>query len=355
MSQAARRLDEFENQSLASEASRLAHAIDRYYAQITNPNVKFIPLSLDLIILHKLPDVALYVEGESSAGSQPYKVFRGRGMYVSQTELDALAASKVDRVFLERADVPLFTRYIEALLQDLDTISPMADEQKVTLLRKQTIQIMHDIFEAPTPENIQRGVKAVSGFVYVLMRDPKAYQLLMSLSSHDHYTLQHSAGVATNAIILAKKIGINDESSLIEVGVGGLLHDIGKTKVAREIINKKGPLDETEWAEMKKHALYGYEILKDNPNIGMKAKLAVLQHHEDSNGSGYPMGLRSDQVSIYAKIVCLADIYNAITTDRSYSQAKPPFEAFKLIKEKLAHKVDPKLLEQLILIYGGKV
>ncbi len=166
--------------------------------------------------------------------------------------------------------------------------------------------------------------------------------------------MQHSVGVATNAIILAKKLGVSDEKELIEVGVGGLLHDIGKTKVPAAIINKKGPLDESEWAIMKQHSLFGYEILKDNPSIGMHAKLAVLQHHEDSNGTGYPMGLSTKQVDFHAKIVTIADIYNAITTDRTYSKAKPPFEAFALIKSKMSHKVDMKLFESLVLIYGGK-
>ncbi|MEW6055976.1 MAG: HD-GYP domain-containing protein [Bdellovibrionota bacterium] len=338
----------------SEESKRLAAAIDRFYANATNLNLTHIPVALDLIILHKLPDVALYLATTDSENKPTFKVFRSRGLYLSQVELDNLSRNGIQNVYLQRSEVPIFTQYVEELLTELRTSSPMVDDQKVNLLRKSAITVMSDIFEKPTPENIQRGVKVVSNFVYVLMRDPKAYQMLLSLSSHDHYTLQHSVGVATNAIILAKKFGINDEASLIEVGIGGLLHDIGKTKVPAEIINKKGPLDESEWAQMKKHSLFGYEILKDNPNVGMRAKLAVLQHHEDSNGSGYPMGLSSNQVDLFAKIVTLADIYNAITTDRSYSKAKPPFEAFALIKDKLFHKVDPKLFEAMVLIYGGK-
>ncbi|MBI3543133.1 MAG: HD domain-containing protein [Deltaproteobacteria bacterium] len=306
------------SQEPLTEAQRLAAAIDRYYANISRLTLEYVPVNLDLIILHKIPDVALFLP---QAGTQPvqYSPFRGKGMYVSQAELDTLAANGLTELYIQRVDVPVFTQYVESVLGELDTISPMADDQKVGLLRSSAIHVMGDIFNAPTPENIQRGVKAVSGFVYVLMRDPKAYQLLLSLSSHDHYTLQHSVGVATTAIILAKKFGVNDEASLIEAGVGGLLHDIGKTSVPKEIINKKGPLDETEWALMN-----------------------------------YPMGLRGEQISLYAKIVTLCDIYNAITTDRSYSQAKPPFEAFKLIKDKLSHKIDLKLYEALVQIYGGK-
>jgi HD-GYP domain-containing protein (c-di-GMP phosphodiesterase class II) len=184
------------------------------------------------------------------------------------------------------------------------------------------------------------------------MRDPNAYDFLLSLSSHDAYTLQHSVGVGANSIILAKKMGINDEISLIEVGVGGLMHDIGKTKVSKEIINKKGPLDDNEWKEMRQHSMYGYEIIRDNPKIGTRAKLAILQHHEEPAGTGYPMGLKTGQIDFYAQIVTLCDIYNALTTDRSYSQARQPFEAFQLIKDKIMHKVNAFLFEAMVKIYG---
>lgn len=350
----ARKLDEDQPTTSrpSSKSDGIADAIDRYYKQIADLSIAYVPVSLDLIELQKLPDITLYL---SHARTGLFRVFRGKGLYISQTEVDSLASNDVAELFIDRTDIPAFTTYVESLLQEMQSSSAMATEQAVNLLRTSAIHVMQDIFVQPSPENIARGVKAVSGFVYTLMRDPKAYRLLLSLSSHDHYTLQHSVGVATNAIILAKKAGINDEKSLIEVGVGGLLHDIGKTKIPKEVINKKGPLDESEWQEMKKHSLYGYEILKDNRDIGTRARLAVMQHHEDHNGTGYPMGLRADQVSITARIVTLADIFNAITTDRSYSQAKPPFEAFKLIKEKLFYKVDPKLFELLVLIYGGKI
>jgi putative nucleotidyltransferase with HDIG domain len=349
-------LDEVSPPEPAEEQQRLTKAIDTYFANVTDLARQHIAVPLDLIILHQLPDVTLYlVDTEASQPGRPeYKVFRNKGLYLSQVELDALSENGVNTVYIARTEVPAFTQYVEHLLSELGTISPMADEQKVGILRKSAIHVMSDIYADPSPENIERGVKVVSNFVYVLMRDPRAYQLLLQLSSHDHYTLQHCVGVATNAIILAKKVGVHDEASLIEVGVAGLLHDIGKTKVPKEIINKKGPLDETEWAEMKKHAMYGYEILKDNPNIGMRAKLAVLQHHEDVNGTGYPMGLSQAQVSLFARIVTLCDIYNAITTDRSYSAAKPPYEAFVLIKNKLSHKVDMKLFDAMVMIYGGK-
>jgi HD-GYP domain-containing protein (c-di-GMP phosphodiesterase class II) len=125
--------------------------------------------------------------------------------------------------------------------------------------------------------------------------------------------------------------------------------------VKPEIINKPGPLDKAEWEEMRQHSLWGYEMLKDNRDISQRAKLGILHHHEEHSGGGYPHGLTENQISIFAKIVTIADIFNALTTDRTYSKAKTPFEAFKLIQSAMMHKVDRQLFAELVMIYGGKL
>lgn len=344
-----------ENQSLnAAESEKLVTAIDRYYAATSRLHGSHAAVPIDLVMREDLPEVALFLATTDAAGNPTFKIFREEGLYLSPAEVKALQDNGVKNVYIVKEDIPKFTQYVERLLVEIPTTSPMVDEKKVSLLRDSAVKAMSDIFEKPTPEAIQKGVKVVNGFVYLLMKDPKAYQILLSLSSHDPYTLQHSVGAATNAIILGKRVGVNDEAALIELGIGGLLHDIGKTKVPKDIINKKGPLDESEWAIMKQHSLFGYEILKDNPDVGTRAKLAVLQHHEETNGTGYPVGLSGPQIDLFAKIVTIADIYNALTTDRSYSNARSPFDAFKLIRDKLAHKVDHALFDSLVHIYGGK-
>ena len=134
-----------------------------------------------------------------------------------------------------------------------------------------------------------------------------------------------------------------------------LLHDIGKTKVDPKIINKPGPLDKAEWESMKQHSTWGYELVKNNNDLSQRAKLGVLHHHEEASGGGYPHGLTDNQISIFAKIITIADIFNALTTDRAYSKAKTPFEAFKLIQAAMMHKVDKALFAELVMIYGGKL
>ena len=196
-------------------------------------------------------------------------------------------------------------------------------------LRKASMLVVEDLFSEPSEKNIEKSKKVVGSFVYLLMKDPTAYLELANLSSHDPYTLQHSMGVAINSIILARKLGIRDEGELNEIGMGGLLHDIGKVKVDTAIINKEGPLNDEEWVQMRKHSGYGYDLIRDNSNLTERTKKSVLEHHENKDGSGYPFGTPWDSIELFSKVVGISDIYNALTTNRSYSKARSPFEGFR--------------------------
>jgi putative nucleotidyltransferase with HDIG domain len=295
-----------------------------------------------------LPPTDLYVE-EPGGGftllrkaNQPYS---------------ALALSVRPHVWIREQDLRPIRGFAETQAFSPATVTHAATpaEQRVTELRKNAMKVMDDLFGDPSPENIHRSTKVVSSFVYLLMKDPKAYVLLSKLSSHDPYTLQHSVGTAVACIILGKKLGIADEKDLNELGLAGLLHDIGKVRVRREVINKEGPLDEKEWEEMQQHSSAGYEILKDNPELSERTKRAVVEHHEDRNGNGYPGKLRPEQTHLFSKIVCICDVFNALTTDRTYSKARTPFEAFQFMRDKLQHKIDEQIFRELVLIYGGKL
>ncbi|MCM2322428.1 MAG: HD domain-containing protein [Oligoflexia bacterium] len=226
-------------------------------------------------------------------------------------------------------------------------------ETRMESLRRSALLVVDDLFQDPSPQNIDKSVKVVSSFVHVLMKDPKAYLFLAKLSSHDPYTLQHSVGTSVNCIILGRKMGLHDDGELLELGLAGLLHDIGKVKVRKEIINKNGPLDEAEWEEMRQHSLHGYETVKNHPAISERTKRAILEHHEDKVGTGYPLALREEQLHPFSKIVCICDVFNALTTNRSYSTARTPFDAFQLMKDKMKHKFDDRLFRELVLVYGG--
>lgn len=291
-----------------------------------------------------LPEVALYQwDGDR------FQLLRG-----AHQPYSLLALSVHPSVWVKEDDFAIVRSYAESLLLNPKLSSGLSIEKRMETLRRSAILVVEDIFENPSPENINRGVKMVSSFVHVLMKEPNAYLMLANLSSHDPYTLQHSVGTAVNCIILGRKVGVHDEKELNDLGMGGLLHDIGKVKVRREVINKEGPLDEFEWEEMRQHSGEGYEIVKDNPNLAESTKLAILEHHEDKNGTGYPNRIPISQTHLYSRITSICDVFNALTTNRSYSTARTPFDALSFMREKMTHKLEDQLFRELVMVYGGK-
>lgn len=150
------------------------------------------------------------------------------------------------------------------------------------------------------------------------------------LKTSDEYTFKHSVDVATLAMVVAKKQGMK-RNDIYNIGIAGLLHDMGKSKIPNEILNKPGKLDDAEFAIMKQHPLLGYAILKDKKEFTPAISLAVLQHHEKMNGKGYPLGVAADKITDYAKILSVVDIYDALVTERPYKKALSQRTAIEMI------------------------
>jgi putative nucleotidyltransferase with HDIG domain len=174
---------------------------------------------------------------------------------------------------------------------------------------------------------------------------------ISELKTSDEYTFKHSVDVATIAMILAKQQGMS-KKEIYEIGVSGLLHDIGKTKVPPEILNKPGRLDDGEFAVMQQHSVYGYNMIKNRPDFNPAISYAVLQHHEKTNGRGYPMGVDAGKITPYARILSVADIYDALVTERPYKKAFSQRNAVEMIMSmtgELDMKAMKSFLESMIL------
>lgn len=167
---------------------------------------------------------------------------------------------------------------------------------------------------------------------------------LSDVKGYDEYTFHHSINTAILALVLGMAVGYK-ESELLELGLGAIMHDIGKIKIPSALLNKKEPLKPEEFDIIKQHASDGYKILRQNDELGLIAAHVSLQHQERWNGSGYPRGLKGLEIHEYGRIVGIADVYEALTSTRVYRNANEPYEAFEYL---LAHSgvlFDPKLVE----------
>lgn len=157
-----------------------------------------------------------------------------------------------------------------------------------------------------------------------------AMNLLTTMYSHDDYTFTHSTNVTIYVLAMAVKLGFSDKK-LNEIGIGSMLHDIGKIYTPIEILKKVGKLTTEEYNIIKKHPTDGFELLRKQPEVSLLSAHCAFQHHEKLDGSGYPRGLTSDEIHPYAKIMAICDVFDALTSQRSYRDAMLPHTAMEII------------------------
>ncbi|MHC1695460.1 MAG: HD-GYP domain-containing protein [Eubacteriales bacterium] len=223
-----------------------------------------------------------------------------------------------------------------------------------TRLKDNTVDAMRNLFG-----QIDKGDK--SGLTYTFSRiryllddiideisiDKNALVNMVDVKQFDDYTYYHSVNVAALSIMVGASAGFN-RTKLYKLGLGALLHDIGKIFISKDIINKPGQLTREEFGLMKEHPQLGSEYLKRQWDMPIESNIAVLTHHERYDGKGYPLSLSENKQTIEGKIVCISDVYDALTSDRPYRRAVSPSEAIEHIMGNSETLFDPKVINFFI-------
>lgn len=234
-----------------------------------------------------------------------------------------------------------------AYVRDSMTSVDLDVRQKAMILRESSMAMVEELFENPDVNTaLENSRPIISQFVSFMDAEPGAMAHLISLSGHDFYTYNHSLDVGIYSLGLADAMGMKGQT-LEEMGVAALFHDIGKRQISLDILCKKGPLTEPEWAQMQKHPQYGLFLMNDNPTISEGIKAACFEHHESWTGGGYPQAISGDEIHPFARIVAITDTYDAMTTQRSYNVPLKPVDAVTMMKEKLAGRYDPDMLKAM--------
>ena len=246
--------------------------------------------------------------------------------------------------------------FVGERLEDLEVQGPLSEQTF-----SQAVRAVRELFlRTAKHQNLDfKAVLDVVDFMVDEVTDENVLYNIIDLRNHDHYTYVHSVNVGTIATIMGKNLGLS-RKELKELATGALLHDIGKMCIATQILEKKGYLTYQEYEQMRTHAKYGYELLKEDPGIGLLSAHVAYQHHEREDGSGYPRALTGKQIHLYAKIVMVADCYDAMTFGRSYRRTLWSHEALAQLASDAPLKYDPKmvkLLGQSVALYpvGGVV
>jgi putative nucleotidyltransferase with HDIG domain len=154
-------------------------------------------------------------------------------------------------------------------------------------------------------------------------------QCLNEIRQDDDYT--HCINTAFYAMLISKWMGLSMYETKLAIEAG-LLHDIGKVRIPKEVLNKKGKLTQEEYELVKKHTIFGFDLIKDVIDIKPEVKQAALLHHERVNRSGYPLQVSPKEINLFSKIIAVADVYDAMTSERVYKKRATPFQAFEMFK-----------------------
>lgn len=191
----------------------------------------------------------------------------------------------------------------------------------------------------------------VNNIVESIFRNRDALLCLASLKDYDNYTFIHSVNVSILAVSFGRHLNLS-KSQLMNIGLGGLLHDIGKTQIPESILNKPGKYTDEEYNIMKRHVSLGIELLNKHDNIPHDAMLFTAQHHERYNGTGYPQRLYGEKISMIGQIGSISDVYDAITYDRVYHKATSCHGTVKRLYEWSDTLFDRDLIEKFIQCIG---
>jgi putative nucleotidyltransferase with HDIG domain len=314
----------------------------------TGQNIKeFLPIYLETLRIDSILDFDLYIR----VNREPI-LYRSKNLPFTDSTRHKLLESKVIKLFIKPGERNLYQHYIEQNLNTIIRDRQVPEPKKAGIIYETSKSLVKDVLANPTlGDNIKRSKELVSNTVDFILRGREAFLNLLKITSFDYYTYTHSVNVCTFTIALAQKIGINDHRHLSELGVGALLHDIGKVKIPERIIRKKSALSPAEFAVMKKHPGFGNEILKETNLLIEDSYIPVMQHHERMDGSGYPRGLNKNLIHDYGRMIAVADVFDALTTERVYQSAIATYPALKLMYESTGH-FDQKLLREFTILMG---
>jgi len=199
--------------------------------------------------------------------------------------------------------------------------------------------------------DVVRIKKSVEPMIDSITRNPDACIWLARMKQEDQYTYQHSLGASIWAVALGRQLGL-PKSDLRSLAIGGLLFDVGKLAVDPELLNAERALSDEEFQLLRSHVEKGVEMIKETGLMNADVLDMVAHHHERHDGSGYPQGLKGDEIPVFARIAAIVDCYDAITSHRSYARAIPPSTAIKMLYEWKDVDFQAELVEEFIQAVG---
>lgn len=240
----------------------------------------------------------------------------------------------------------------DALTDDLQTRELITPKTRQAVLET-TYNCLNELAAGPNTKLVkpvkmkQRLLPLLTDVIGQLKEIGGAGEHFGTVYLSDGELYHHSVNVTLFALGVGLGMGMTDDD-LVNLGLGTLLHDVGKLKIPDSILKKPGRLTEEEFEHIKLHTAYGFELLNQVPDLPATSSLVALEHHERVNGSGYPRGLKGDEIHLFGRITAVVDVYEALTANRVYRQAYLPHQAYELVLGGGGTQFDPAVVHSFV-------
>lgn len=309
---------------------------------------KFTPISKDILKHNECYEFNIYVEIEDKV----FSVLLKKDTPFDTQKKSFLVTNNITAVFIKTEDKKLYQTYIAKNITSIIDDPLINLDTKTSYINQIAAEAMNDLFENEiTTENITQVDSIIDNSIHLILNDSKAMYSMLKVTSYDYYTYTHCIDVAAYAIGFGVFLGLN-EYELSILGKAAMLHDIGKKDIDHDIITKNGSLTYEEFEIVKKHPQLSVKILQDIGETDEILLEIIEQHHEKINGTGYPYGLKDKEIHDFAKIIAICDIFNALTTRRTYKDKMSTFNTFNIMFNEMKNTLCPKYLKKFVKFMG---
>ncbi len=268
---------------------------------------------------------------------------------------DRLKDLKLNRaeIFVRKDELPFLRNYLKKSVLDISKSQSVTREERSQMVYSTAVMVVDELFNNVESKEAVEDSKGLATVVLDnLLRDNATFLSMVGVLSYDYYTYSHCVNVCIYSIAIGKKLGLSHDD-IEELGHAAILHDIGKAHIDPKILNKEGALDTDEFEIMKTHTTEGVVILEKLKEKSQNILDSVLCHHEKMDGTGYPHGLNQYKIPFFAQIIAVADIFDALTTKRSYKEALGSFAALRIMKDRMVVGLNEAALNALVQSFRG--
>lgn len=310
----------------------------------------FREIPLSIMRINERYDFDIYLQIKTDC-----RLFAAKGALFSEQH-GLLLKSGNTKLYVDRDDWDKVEEYKARYLSSILTDPGVSAHDKAEVAYETSMKSIREVFESAVPRTIKNVEKNAEEMVKLILSEEEVMGDLIWINSHDHFSYQHSVRVGIySTVLMLKHLGSKlTKQEMALASSGFFLHDIGIAQVPMNVLDKRTPLSEAEWEQIRMHPMWGYDRLLDTGHLTPEAAAIVLSHHERHNGSGYPFNREGEGIPIYAKICAITDTFESLTAARPYRRAKDPFSALKIMRNEMSQEFDPELFKAFIMVLGPK-